>query len=272
MKGLFLKLLLFFALASSGQEYIQIIKPSINIRMEPNTSSSIIGSALNGEIYITNGEVPKWYRVLLPSGESRWIYKKLAQKVISKGTMPDNLDILVVQEELKIASDEANKDANTEIIKDLNKIEINNLLFDQYTLLVLQNYSINPAEYEYIMTYSHPSGTGIIQPVSENLVSVSHVDYDLFKVDGLNIYIETRRCFKLGAALDAMIFMYYANEDFVQKLCFEDGYGSGFDNCYNIKNIYKSVMEEPNLVVLTKEGKMRKTNLVLKETVLKIPE
>jgi hypothetical protein len=272
MKHLFFKLFLFFTLCVSAQEYIQIVKPSINIRMEPSTSSPIIGSALNGEIYITNGEVPKWYRVLLPSGESRWIYKKLVQKVISKSMIPDSLDMLVIQEELKIASDDANKDSNVEMIKDLNKIEINNLLFDQYTLLVLQNYSINPADYEYIMTYSHPSGTGIIQPVSENLVSVSHIDYDLFKVDGLNIYIETRRCFKLGAALDAMIFMYYANEDFIQKLCFEDGYGSGFDNCYNIKNIYKSVMEEPNLVVLTKEGKMRKTNLVLKETVLKIPE
>jgi hypothetical protein len=272
MKGFFLKLFVFFSLFVSAQEYIQIIKPSINIRMEPSTSSPIIGSALNGEIYITNGELPKWYKVLLPSGESRWIYKKLTQKVMLKSSIEDNLDILLVQEELKIASDEANKDANTKIIKDLNKIEINNLLFDQYALLVLQNYSLNPAEYEYVMAYIHPSGTGIIQPVAEHLVSVSHIDYDLFKVDGFNIYIETRRCFKLGAALDAMIFMYYANEDFVQKLCFEDGYGNGFENCYTIKNIYKSVMEEPNLVVLTNEGKMRKTNLVLKETILKIPD
>ena len=272
MTGFFLKIFLFFSLFVFSQEYIQIIKPSINIRMEASTSSPIIGSALNGEIYITNGESSKWYRVLLPSGESRWIYKKLVQKVISKSTIPDSLDILVIQEELKIAADEANKDSNTKIIKDLNKIEINNLLFDQYALLVLQNYSLNPADYEYLMTYSRPSDRGVIQPVSENLVSVSHIDYDLFKVDGINIYIETRRCFKLGSALDAMIFMYYANEDFVQKLCFEYGYGSGFDNCYNIQNIYKSVMEEPNLVVLTKEGKMKKTNLVLKETILKIPE
>ena len=57
-----------------------------------------------------------------------------------------------------------------------------------------------------------------------------------------NFYIETRRCFKLGSSVDAMIFMCYEGEDFVQKLCFEDGYGSGFDNCYNIKNIYNPIL------------------------------
>ena len=272
MKKLFVQLCIFFTLIASSQEYIEITRPSINIRMSPSTSSPIIGSALNGEIYITNGEVDKWYSVLLPSGETRWIYKRLAQKVTLETVISNDLDILVVQEELKISADEANKDANKNVIKNLNKIQINNLLFDQYALLVLQNYSIHPAYYDYIIQYTHPSGTGIIQPVSEHLVSVSHIDYDLFKLEGLNIYIETRRCFKLGAALDAMIFMYYADQDFVQKLCFEDGYGEGFENCYNIKNIYKSVIEEPNLVALTKDGKMKKTNLVLKETVLKIPE
>jgi hypothetical protein len=240
--------------------------------MEPSTSSPIIGSALNGEIYITNGENPQWYSVLLPSGESRWIYKKLTKNAELKRSILEDIDVLVVQEELKIASDEANKYSNKQVIENLNKIQINNLLFDKYALLVLQSYSLNPADYKYIIEYVHPFNREIIQPISEHLVSVSHVDYDLFKVDNVNIYIETRRCFKLGSALDAMVFMYYAGDDFVQKLCFENGYGKGFENCYNIKNIYKSVIEEPNLVVLTNEGKMKKTNLVLKETILKLPE
>ena len=65
--------------------------------------------------------------------------------------------------------------------------------------------------------------------------------------------------------------MYYEDKDFIQKLCFEDGYGKGFFNCYNIKNIYSSVLEEPNLVVLTNDGKMKKTGLVLKEALLELP-
>ena len=69
-----------------------------------------------------------------------------------------------------------------------------------------------------------------------------------------------------------MIFMYYEGDAFIQKLCFEEGYGKGFGNCYNIKNIYQSVLEEPNLVVLTRDGKIKKTNLVLKETIFRIPK
>jgi hypothetical protein len=32
------------------------------------------------------------------------------------------------------------------------------------------------------------------------------------------------------------------------------------------------VLSEPNLIVLTTDGKIKKTNLVLKETVLSLPE
>ena len=92
-----------------------------------------------------------------------------------------------------------------------------------------------------------------------------------FKIDGYNFYVETRRCFKLGNALDAVISMYYENQDFIQKLCFEDGYGKGFENCYNIKNIYSSILEEPNMVALTRDGKMKKTDLILRETLLELP-
>ncbi len=255
-----------------SQEYIKIIRTDINIRMEPTTSSHIVGHAFNGEIYILNGEREKWYSVLLPSGETRWIYKKLAEKTEFSNKMSQDIDIVSIQEELKVASDKANEDANEEIIFGLNKSDINNILFDRYTLLTLQNFSISPAYYNYIMEYRHPSRNNIIKPISEHLTSVSHIDYDLFKIDFANIYLETRRCFKLGVNLDAMIFMYYEDNEFVQKLCFEDGYGTGFNNCYNIKNIYESVLEEPNLIVLTKEGKIKKTNLVLKETILDLPE
>ena len=138
---------------------------------------------------------------------------------------------------------------------------------------MLQRYSIHPAQYQSIVDYKYPSKKEIIQPVANYLVSVTHIDYDLFKIDFANIYIETKRCFKLGAAIDAEISMYYDEEEyFIQKLCFEDGYGKGFNNCYNIKNIYESVLSEPNLIVLTNDGKIKKTNLVLKETILSLPE
>ena len=135
-----------------------------------------------------------------------------------------------------MASYDASQDSNEEIIANLNKIEVNNLLLDRYILLVLQRHSIHPAQYQSIVDYKYPSKKEVIQPVANYLVSVTHIDYDLFKIDFANIYIETKRCFKLGTALDAEISMYYDEEEyFIQKLCFEDGYGKGFNNCYNIK-------------------------------------
>ena len=91
-------------------------------------------------------------------------------------------------------------------------------------------------------------------------------------LDFANIYIQTKRCFKLGSALDAMIYIYDEDDQIFQKLCFERGYNREFNNCYNIKNIYSAVLSEPNLVALTNDGKIKKTDLILKETVLQIPE
>ena len=263
---------LFFLIFHLGfsQDYIEITKPSINIRMEPSTSSVIIGSALSGEIYLTNGSNDKWYSVLLPSGETRWIYKRLVRTVDLKRPALDSLDILIIQKDLENNIERATADSYETPIQQLNQIQIKNVLFDRYMLLTLQYYSLNPVDYEYIMNYTHPSIRGVLQPVAEHLVSVSHVDYDLFKIDDVNMYIETKRCFKIGSVIDAMIFIYYADDNYVQQLCFENGYGNGFENCYNIKNFYESVIEEPNLVVLTKEGKIKQTNLVLRPATLKL--
>jgi hypothetical protein len=272
MKQIILIFTFLFSCFSFSQNYIQIVKTDINIRMKPTTSSHIIGHAFYGEIYELNGEQDKWFSVLLPSGETRWIYKRLAQKIEFEKNIPEDLDIEFLQEKLKRASHQANKDANEEFVKGLNKLEVNNMLFDRYVLLTLQEFSVSPVHYNSIIDYQHPSRTPSIQPVAEHLMTVSHVDYDFFKLDFANIYFETRRCFKLGTNIDAMLFIYYESNQLVQKLCFEDGYGKGFNNCYNIKNIYESVLSEPNLIVLTQDGKIKKTELVLKETIFKLPQ
>jgi hypothetical protein len=272
MKNYILQIILIISCSLYSQEYIQIIKPDINIRMLPSTSSPIVGHAFAEEIYIMNGETNNWYSVLLPSGETRWIYKRLAKKVNFNDELKSNWNLAQIQEDIKLATDQANQDANEEIIDDLNKVQINNILFDRYVLIVLQDYGVSPVYYQLIIDYVKPKiQNQIRESIAEHMVSVSHIDYDLFKIDDYNFYIETRRCFKLGNSLDAMIYMYYEDDYFVQKLCFEIGYGKGFENCYNIKNIYSSVLEESNLVVLTTDGKMKKSNLILKESQLELP-
>ena len=74
----------------------------------------------------------------------------------------------------------------------------------------------------------------------------------------------------LSADIDKTIYNKLKNQ--LEGLCFEDGYGKGFNNCYNVKNTYESVLKEENLIVLTKEGKIKKTNLVLRESMLKLSD
>ena len=188
MKNCIVIILLIISFQIYSQEYIEIIKPDIHIRMLPSTSSPIVGHAFNGEVYITNGENERWYSVLLPSGESRWIYKRLANKIKFNTDFSSDFDVLEIQDKLKSASDQANRDANEEVIKNLNKIEINNILFDRYVLWVLQDYNVWPVFYQNIINYSEPEINKNIQMVAEYMVSVEHIDYDLFKIDGYNFY------------------------------------------------------------------------------------
>jgi len=253
-----------------SQDYIQIIKPDINIRMEPSTTSPIVGHAFNSEVYITNGENINWFSVTLPSNETRWIYKRLAKKITLFNNNASEFNISDVQKEIIAAEYKAIKDTNQESIQNLSNEEINNLLYDRYVLIVLQKYNIHPASFNEIISHEYNGKSILGQPTADHLVSVTHVDYDLFKIDFTNFYIQTKRCFKLGSALDATIFIYKEDGQVFKRLCFERSYGSGFENCYNIKNIYKSVLEESDLVALTNDGKIKKTALILKETILEL--
>ena len=94
-------ILIFFIISGpiAAQEHIQIIKPDINIRFSHTTASAIVGHAFDGEVYVLNGENEKWYSVLMPSGESRWIYKTLVEKIELEDTLSNTLDLLEIQEE-----------------------------------------------------------------------------------------------------------------------------------------------------------------------------
>ena len=255
-----------------AQEYIQIVRSDINIRLLPSTSEAIVGTALLGEVYEIIGQNATWYQVVLPSGQSRWIYKKLAIPIEDISFLSTALiDKYSIQNELIQAKQQALNDSHIETISNLDVTQINNLLIDRYSLIILQKNSVSPCLYKEIINLELENDFILKKDTTESLVSVTHIDYDLFKIDSENYYIETRRCFKLGTALDAIILTYHDGEDFFQKLCFEDGYGTDFENCYNIKNIYAAVLNETGLVTLTKDGKIKTTDLILRKTTLDLP-
>ena len=267
-------LFIFFMLFSCillSQEYIKITRSDINIRLLPSTSEAIVGRAFLGEVYEIIGQNAQWYQVILPSGKFRWIYKKLAIPTQTTPLLPLELDYYSIQKELIQAKIQADNDGQIEKISNLDITQINNLLIDTYSLIILQKYALSPCLYKSIINFELDNDLILRKDTTENLVSVTHIDYDLFKIDSENYYIETRRCFKLGTALDAIILTYHEGGGFFQKLCFEDGYGTDFENCYNIKNIYEAVLNETGLVTLTKDGKIKTTDLILRKTALDLP-
>ena len=78
----------------------------------------------------------KWVQIELPSGEKRWIYKKLTSQVKDYGAILDTVDIAQLKKKLIEARKQARSDSNTKKIKFLNKKDVENLLIDNYTLSV----------------------------------------------------------------------------------------------------------------------------------------
>jgi len=99
-------------------------------------------------------------------------------------------------------------------------------------------------------------------------VYVSQVDFDLYKINGTNYHIETKKCFKLGFGRDVQIKIWRDQKDRIQRqVCFLNVSETEYDDCYKINNVYNEITSQSEkIMVLTKRGKMKEAVLVLEET------
>ena len=99
-------------------------------------------------------------------------------------------------------------------------------------------------------------------------VKVSQVDFDLYKINGTNYHIATKKCFKLGFGRDVQIKIWRDEKDRTQRqVCFLNVTETEYDDCYKITNVYNQLAaESKKVMVLTKRGKMKEAMLVLEET------
>ena len=127
-----MKYLIFFLLPvfSYSQNFIQIEKDLVNIRFDADQNSQKVGQAEFGQIFLSNASTKKWVQIELPSGEKRWIYKKLTSQVKDYGAILDTVDIAQLKKKLIEARKQAKSDSNTKKIKFLNKKDVENLLID----------------------------------------------------------------------------------------------------------------------------------------------
>ena len=98
-------------------------------------------------------------------------------------------------------------------------------------------------------------------------ILVSQVDYDLYKINGTNYHLETKRCFKMGNDIESRLKIYSNVNSKKRSLCFMNELGLDYTDCFQIKNVYKKIpTSSNNLVVVDKKGRMRDAILVFEKT------
>jgi|TARA_Y100000994_G_scaffold249361_1_gene260607 hypothetical protein len=99
-------------------------------------------------------------------------------------------------------------------------------------------------------------------------VQVSKVDPDLYKINGTNYHIATKRCFKEGFARDVQIKIWIDEKNRTQRqVCFLNPAETEYDDCFKIITVYNEMKSKSNkIMVLMKNGKMKEGLLVLEET------
>lgn len=262
-----LSYLFFIPVFIFAQNYIQVEKDLVNIRFDADQNSEKVAQAEFGQIFLSNASTKKWVQVEVPSGEKRWIYKKLTSQVKDYGAILDTVDISSLKQKLIDANKQAKIDARTKKIPFMAKKDVENILIDKYLLSVFRSWNVSPIHFGDVMAYQDNEKNVMFGQAYERPVRVSFIDYDIFEVLGEDLIIETKRCFKIDQRIDAIIKIFYHKGIVKQELCFIDGYGKNFDNCYLIKEFYINKTESnSNQMVLTKDGKMKKVNLILQET------
>ncbi len=98
-------------------------------------------------------------------------------------------------------------------------------------------------------------------------VQVSKVDPDLYKINGTNYHIATKRCFKEGFGRDVQIKIWIDEKNRTQRqVCFLNPSETEYDDCFKIVNVYNEmVSNSTKIMVLMKNGRMKEALLVLEE-------
>ena len=100
-------------------------------------------------------------------------------------------------------------------------------------------------------------------------VQVSQVDFDLYKINGTNYHISTKKCFKLGFGRDVQIKIWKDEKERINReVCFLNVSETEYDDCYKITDVFSELKPKENntIMVITKRGRMKEAMLVLEKT------
>ncbi len=153
MKKLIYLFLLFLLNPLFGQEYIQVTSSEVNIRENASSSSTLVGQSDNGRIFELEGEESGWYKVLITSGEYRYIHSSLCKKVDYSITLPSESIQRSLFKTLRIAEDKATVCAYKKYPSDkMKNIDYQRILDDKFKLEVFINLDLHPTIYSEVIS------------------------------------------------------------------------------------------------------------------------
>ncbi len=159
MRKTFFVILSIFAIFSTGQTnaradgYIMVIGDDVNIRLEPNTNSTVIAKSQKGDIFRLAELEGDWYSIYMFSGEKRYIFKSLTDKINAVPELTQSIETKKkVYRELSDAKVRAANESYAKYPNDIFKqIDLERRLNDSYKLPAFQKHTIPPASYHKLM-------------------------------------------------------------------------------------------------------------------------
>jgi len=147
-----LVLLLFvvdLTLVFSGDNYIQVTRENVNIRLKSSSSSTIITKVKKEDIFEFISEKDNWYEINMFSGEYRYIHKSFGKIISYVPTLPKSESIRkAIFHELCEAEDKADIKAAAKYPNDTFKyIDYSRILDDRYKLEIFHRYNVQPPIY-----------------------------------------------------------------------------------------------------------------------------
>jgi hypothetical protein len=155
-------MLLFLPPVLSYNEYVRVVKGTVNIRSGPSTRAAKVGSAKQGDTFELVGEDGNWYEVELFSGGQRFLYKSLAKVVSYRPEVPEDVEIRrQVFQEWKEIGNRAKAEADRTYPPERNlerNLRHEQLLGDRYRLELLQKLGVQPPAYRRILIEGYRKG------------------------------------------------------------------------------------------------------------------
>jgi len=145
----------------AASSYVRITARGVNLRTAPRTSSAVVGKADRGDVFRLVGRRGSWYKIVLFTGEPRYVHRALARKTRYRLSLPRSsrkrgeIREAVLKAEKRAVEAAARKypiprnAATRRWEKTIDKaIDYELLLTDRYDLVVFHHFGVQAPAYD----------------------------------------------------------------------------------------------------------------------------